>query len=606
MPFKLERCKTAAAIDPRIQRLLDRTARGLPLKATASTAEGELAIIAKVSDLEAWFRQSEVFGGATLGTLPDGSHIVTGRVPLARVEYVRQLDFVRSLKASQLVKQTLSATIEETQARADLLPSEALGAQGKGVIVGIIDFGCDFAHRNFRNPDGSTRLISLWDQAAEPKEGLGQPGPYGYGMVYSSADINEALRSSDPYSTLGHDPGRASHGTHVMDIACGNGAGSGTPGIAPQADIIFVQVSASDIAWEGPDVVDSNFGSSVQLLEAVHYIFTQAGNRPCVINMSLGTNGGPHDGTSLVEQGIDSIVTAAPNRALVLAASNSYADHIHAAGHVPSDGVAELVWEVGQFDFTHNELEVWYSHADTLRLELLDDQDQSIGTVDQGASARVLTPNGRMAFFAAHRSKDPNNGDNTIGIFMDPQALYGGLPTRLRLRLHGMIVNDGGFHAWIERDDNGQSSFPSPADSAYTLGSISCGHHSIVVGSYDAHAQDQPLSWFSSAGPTRDGREKPEISAPGHNVFAASSGTGIFRTRKSGTSMAAPAVTGAVALVLAEASSRGKTLIAHEIREILQSSAVSSPPTTGAWDPRYGNGRLNVRGAIQLVIDGNC
>jgi subtilisin family serine protease len=518
---------------------------------------------------------------------------------------VRQLDFVRSLKASQLVKQNLSATIEETEARADLLPSEALGSQGKGVIVGIIDFGCDFSHLNFRNSDGSTRLISLWDQSAEPRMGLGQPGPYGYGMVYSSADITEALRSSDPYRTLGHDPGRASHGTHVMDIACGNGGGSGTPGMAPQADIIFVQVSASDIAWEGPDVVGSNFGSSVQLLEAVHYVFTQAGSSPCVINMSLGTNGGPHDGTSLVEQGIDSIVTAAPNRAVVLAASNSYADRIHAAGRVPSDGATELVWEIGQFDFTHNELEIWYSHADTFRLELLDDQDQSIGTVDLGASARILTPNGRMAFFVAHRSNDPNNGDNTIGIFMDPQALDGGLPTRLKLRLHGMIVNDGCFHAWIERDDNGQSSFPSPADNAYTIGSISCGQHSIVVGSYDAHVPNKPLSWFSSEGPTRDGRQKPEISAPGHNVFAASSGTGVFSTRKSGTSMAAPAVTGAVALVLAEASRRGRTLTTQDIREILQNSAVPSPPTPGAWDPRYGVGRLNVRGAVQRVIDYN-
>jgi subtilisin family serine protease len=594
---------SAPVIDPRIQYLLDRRSRGLSLEATASTSQGEIAVIAKVSDLSAWSLQSEVYSGASMGKTAEGGFIVTARVPLARVEHLRKLPFVQSIKASQLIKPELSATIEETQARADLLPPQALGSQGKGVIVGIIDFGCDFVHQNFRHPNGTSRILRLWDQGAQQSLGIGQPGPYGYGKVYTCEDINVALRTADPYRSLGHNPGRGSHGTHVMDIACGNGQGSGTPGMAPQSDIIFVQISASDIPWEGEYVVGSSFGSSVQLLEAISYIFAEAGNRPCVINMSLGTNGGPHDGSSLVEQGIDAIVTAAPNRAVVLAASNSHEDRIHAAGKVPAGGMTELVWEIGQFDFTHNELEVWYSNVDTFRLELVDASEQSIGLVELGASARVLAPDGNLAFFVAHRSNDPNNGDNTIGIFMNPQALAGGLPTKLRLRLHGVAITEGSFHAWIERDDNGQSSFPAPADNTYTLGSISCGYQSIAVGSYDAHVSNQPLSWFSSEGPTRDGRQKPEISAPGHNVRAANSSTVIFSTRMSGTSMATPAVSGAIALVLAEAHSRQRDLSIQEIRKILLDTARNSPPTAGAWDPRYGTGRLDASAAVHRVID---
>ena len=583
-------------IDPRIQLHLARRARGIVPPVTSSTARGEIAVIAKVSDLTSWLSQSEVFPGANLGTTPDGANIVTARIPLDRVQILRQLPYVQSLKATQLLQPTLKSTIEEVKARVDLLPPSAQGQQGKGVVVGIIDYGCDFLHNNFRNPDSSTRVLALWDQTALS----GDSSPFGYGKVYTQTDINAALRSSEPYLSLGYNPGRASHGTHVMDIACGNGNGSRIPGVAPNADIIFVQISASDIAWEGTEVIGSNFGGSVQLLEAIQFIFEQAGDRPCAINISLGTNGGPHDGTNLVEQGIDAIVTAKPNRAVVIAASNSYEDGIHASGKVTEESFVDLIWQIGQFDFTHNELEIWYSKDDRLQLELIDQDEQSIGTVDLGASAEIFNEANELLFFAAHRQGDPNNGDNTIGIFMNTRAMSSSLPTKLKLRLHGVALNNGQFHAWIERDDPGQSSFAPPHDNSHTLGSISCGQHSIVVGSYDAHTAGQPLSWFSSAGPTRDGRQKPEISAPGHNVWAANSSTRVEITRMSGTSMAAPAVTGVVALVLAEARSLNKKLTVEQIRDILTKNARSNPPSM-AWDDRYGMGRVDASASVQQV-----
>jgi subtilisin family serine protease len=585
-------------IDPRIQLHLDRRARGLVPPATASTAEGEIAVIAKVSDLTSWLNRSEVFAGANLGNTPDGAHIVTARVPLNRIEILRQLPYVQSLKASQILKPALKSTIEEIKARVDLLPPLAQGQQGKGVIVGIIDYGCDFLHQNFRNPDGTTRILALWDQTALS----GTSGHLGYGRVYTQAEINAALRSVDPYTSLGHDPGRASHGTHVMDITCGNGNGSRVPGVAPQADIIFVQISASDIPWQGSDVVGSNFGGSVQLLEATQFIFEQAGTQPCSINISLGTNGGPHDGTNLVEQGIDAVVTAQPNRAVVIAASNSYEDGIHASGKVVQGNFIDLIWQIGQPDFTHNELEIWYGKDDQLKLELIDQDDRSIGEVDLGASARILNQANELLFFVAHRQGDPNNGDNTIGIFMNTNSMSSSLPPQIKLRLHGVTINDGQFHAWIERDDNGQSSFAPPHDNSHTLGSISCGKQSIVVGSYDAHTSGQPLSWFSSAGPTRDGRQKPEISAPGHNVLAANSSTRVGVTRMSGTSMAAPAVTGVVALILAEARSLNKDLTVDQIRDILAKTARLSPPST-VWNDRYGMGRMDASASVQKVRD---
>ncbi len=596
--MRLEQREIFNHIDPRIQLDLARRARGIVPPATASTARGEIAIIAKVSDLTSWSNRSEVFAGANLGTTPDGAHIVTARVPLSRIQVLRQLPYVQSIKAAQLLKPTLKSTIEEIKARADLLPPLTQGQQGKGVVVGIIDYGCDFVHRNFRHPDGSTRILALWDQTAEP----GASSHLGYGQVYTQTEINAALRSVEPYSSLGHHPGRSSHGTHVMDIACGNGSGNRIPGVAPNAEIVFVQVSGSDVPWEGSDVVGSNFGGSVQLLEAIQFIFEQAGNRPCVINISLGTNGGPHDGSNLVEQGIDAIIADQPNRAVVIAASNAYDDGIHASGTVTTGNFVDLVWQMGQFDLTHNEMEIWYSREDKFQLELIDQDDQSIGTLDLGANAEIFSPANELLFFVAHRQADPNNGDNTIGIFMNMRAMSASLPSQLKIRLHGVEINNGQFHAWIERDDAGQSSFAPPHDNSLTLGSISCGQRSIVVGSYDANTSGQPLSWFSSAGPTRDGREKPEISAPGHNIWAANSSTEVGSTRMSGTSMAAPAVTGVIALLLAEARSLNLELSIEQIRDILAKTARNNLGSM-TWNQRYGMGRVDASASLQHLRD---
>jgi len=162
-----------------------------------------------------------------------------------------------------------------------------------------------------------------------------------------------------PYNALGYQPEMASHGTHVMDIAAGNGGGSNVPGVAPEADMIFVHVDSSDVPWSGADVVGRNFGDSVHLLEALRFIFNEAGERPCVINVSLGTNGGPHDGTTLVEKGIDSMLREKSGRAVVIAAANSFADQIHAHGEIEVGGMSTLGWELKGNQRTENEMEIW-------------------------------------------------------------------------------------------------------------------------------------------------------------------------------------------------------------------------------------------------------
>lgn len=588
-----------ASMDPHLQRLVARRRWGVAELPTASTGHDEVAVIAKVTNLSEWEGLSEVRVGGTFGETEDGTLIVTGRIPISRVEHVWRLPFVKSLKAARSLRPVLHMTLEETGARPGLLPSGNLTTGGKGVVIGIIDSGCDFVHQNFRNADGTTRLVSIWHQAGTS----GPNSPFSYGKEHTQAQINAALRQADPYQALGYAPPidrplapPGAHGTHVMDIATGNGRGSGEPGVAPQADIIFVDVAPNDIPRVGPDVVGKSFGDSVRLLEAVQYIFQQAGGRPCVVNISLGTNGGPHDGTTLVEDGLDRLVRQAPNRAIVLAASNAFTDGIHATGTVPVGGHVDLVWEVAPNDTTQNELEVWYTGQDRFAVELIFPDGTSLGRVEPGDN-RTFTAGNQVAIFLANRVRDPNNGDNMIGVFLE----RGLPPGRWIVRLHGVTVVDGGFHAWIERDDANPSRFALPHDNSHTIGSISCGQETIVVGSYDAHKVSTPISFFSSAGPTRDGREKPEVSAPGHEVFAAHSRTGTGVVRKSGTSMAAPAVAGIVALMLAEAQARGHALSVTQIRTILIDTARRNPPAGAAWDPRYGYGRVFAAAAVEAA-----
>lgn len=575
-------------MDPRLQRIILMRRNGIRKRSTTSTAEDEVAVLAKVSDQKAWFGMTEVRAGVPIGPAEDGkSVIVTGRIPIKRIEFVRRLPFVHSLKAARRISKALAATITEMEA-GPALPQTMRATGGKGAVVGIVDFGCDFVHKNFLTPVNKTRIKRLWNQ-------MGQTGNTGvpYGALHTEADINTALQQPNPYQALGYRPGPSSHGTHVMDIAAGNGQGTQAPGLAPEADIIFVELASTDVPWDGPQAVGKNFGDSVQLLEAMKFIFDEAGNKPCVINASLGTNGGPHDGSTLVEQGIDSLVEQKPNRAVVLAASNSYADGIHAAGEVKGAESFDLPWIMPGSDITDNEMEIWYAGSGRLDVEIFDAVGTSFGSVPPGESGTVKDDNGDIVLFVANRLADPNNGDNMIGIYLNRK--YTG---RCVVRLKNTLPNAVAFHAWIERDDDGQSFFEEPHDNTHTLGSISCSKHTITVGSYDAHRPDVPLSYFSSSGPTRDGRQKPEVSAPGHDVWAAQSRSVVGVTSKSGTSMAAPAVSGAIVLMLAEAKKRNIKLSITQIRNAVLKAARKNPPTGTAWDPRYGFGRLSAK---QLV-----
>ncbi|MGG1228758.1 S8 family serine peptidase [Bacillus halotolerans] len=573
-------------LDPRLQRVVLKNERleaeGLH---TAVQEESLIPVIAKVTDLQAFQGIPGVQDVTKITTAPDRSgQIVTAHIAANTLPAVNQSPVVVQLQGTQPVKPLLKDTAREI----NLSPAQGqIGNGGEGVIVGIVDHGCDFTYSSFRHTDGSTRLLALGIQEVMADRTTSF-------RVYNSQQINKALgnRDRDPFEELKYSVGQEEHGTHVTDIAAGNGRNNKAPGVATKADIIFVEPAY----WDIPRGNLGTFGDSKNLIEAVKFIFDQAGKRPCVVNISLGTNGGPHDGTTLVEQAFDGFVTDKPGRAIVIAASNSYADNIHTSGVVPQDGHIDLHWSIPTNDFTLNEVEIWYEGSDTFQIEVIDPQETTVCRVGLGE----LYHDGQIF---ASQEKSALNGDNVAMILcdVDREDMSTGKWT---IRIHGSNVNNGKFHAWIERDNHTigiQSSFAASRDNNYTIGSVSCGHKSIVVGSYDAKNLNTPISYFSSAGPTRDGRHKPEISAPGHGVLAAASLTGNGVTGMSGTSMAAPTVAGVVALILSEAKALGVNLDIDQIRTILERTARHNPPSQQGWDSRYGHGRVDAHAAVAAV-----
>lgn len=409
--------------------------------------------------------------------------LFTGTAHAGDIGAIAEHENIASIELAKPVLPMLSVSVPEIRASFDqisaVLPDELPVPNGANVVVGIIDSGCDFAHRNFRNSDGSTRLLFLWDQQGGMDQNL-SPDGYFYGREFDSTTINAALAATDPYVALSYDPNKAAHGTHVMDIAAGNGSATGNPGVAPSADIIFVDM-VGGVAGQ-----DQSFGNSRYLMEATEYIFAKAAElrRDAVINISQGTHGGPHDGSTPTEQWFDRLLQR-PGRAIVLSAGNARGHAGHVSGVVRPGTPSVLSWVIPADDPTENELEVWYEGRHRLEVALIRPNGDRLQSVPRGHSLPLSLRNGNEVISIIHNEHLRDNGDNQISILLD-EALFAGTtnPETWSVELKAIGADDVPFHAWIERDDvsfsKNQSSFdPTTVDPSHTLSSIACGERTI-------------------------------------------------------------------------------------------------------------------------------
>jgi subtilisin family serine protease len=554
--------------------------------------------------------------------IPEGVKVVSRFGDVATVEVVRgelqqvwESPAIESLKGPQVFDQHPATIATETEAAApqpaasapaqpparhyqgeDEHRPEHLPETGHGVVIGCADWGLDFAHPDFRGPDGQTRLLALWDQRGG--EHLPGSGRHGYGVVHDRDAINRALAAADPYATLAYHPadadlGHGCHGTHCLSIAGGTGSAETPPGVAPGADLVFVHLDSS-AAGGG----NRPLGDSVTLLDALDFCRATAAAAPLVLSLSLGSHGGAHDGTSLVERAIDNFVTASAGRAICQSAGNYYERRVHTSGRLRPGDTQRIGWLTERSEAIPHQIEVWYSAADVITASLRAPDGRVEVTVAPGES-REIQIRGVTVGRIHHRTREPNNGRSHIAAFLYVQAPGG----RWELSLVADDVADGRYYCWVEREA-GCPTCQSHLDETEivkqsTTGSVCNGLRTIAVGAYDARASDRPLAPFSSAGPTLDGRQKPDLAAPGVAVLAARSTPrgeqpGARSTRMSGTSMAAPHVAGTVALMF-EAARR--LLPIAETRRLLSETA---DPASFSDERRLrvGDGYLDIEHAV--------
>lgn len=467
--------------------------------------------------------------------------------------------------------------------------------KGDGVIVGVIDNVIDIHHRAFRTAALDTRIAFLWDQTLTPLPGERGPptapalpgfvprGRPSYGVEYDADAINSELRrfaqpGGRAYDVVRHAPvigthgGLLSHGTAVAGCAAGSLV-DGKCGAAPGSSIIFVSPLDYDA---GTRLVADN----AAVLDGCAYIFARAQQlgRPCVINVSMGDNQGPHDGTTAGERFLDNLLTT-PGRAITLSAGNATNTNAHAAGRIgPGERkVLELKYEPGASQ--SDVIEIWYDGHDRFAVEVTPPQGGSLGRVDPGAEISDV-PVGGVTVTVTSALDSPRNRDNQISIIIavPPQrAIPAGT---WRIALTALATVNGTFHAWIDRNNRGLSQWLTDADEgAVTLGVPATARRPITVGNHSKQVPPRTLAGVdmnSGLGPTRDGRIKPEITAIGTKVFAPmaqdrnSPPIPALFNEMSGTSFAAPIVAGACALLFQR---RGKNATCAEIKHLLMQSA---------------------------------
>lgn len=481
--------------------------------------------------------------------------------------------------------------------------------RGDGVLVAIFDTGIDWRHEDFIDNFGRTRILYLWDVTDDAGP---HPAGFDYGSEYTQVQINDEIDGSP--TGLVRERDTNGHGTHVAGIAAGDGSatGYGYPekryiGMAPQADLIVIK--------GGTD----GFSTSDQI-NGMSYIMAKANqlHRPVVINFSLGGHAGAHDGTELHEQAIDAAV--GPGKAIVVSASNDGGLPLHASGVVTSGGSLTTNFTVidGTEDFW---IDLWHEGNDRMNITITTPDGYTTSARASGSADDGIywdTSSGRITLYAT--SKNPNNQDYNFFIYVSDEGGTAVKSGMWRFNLTGTQIANGRFDAWTQP---WKVEFTSNIDYTMLIGMPGTARRAITVASYCTKKQwtaadgnvytynSNPSLWdisdFSSPGPTRDGRNKPEITAPGHGIASAKSQDSDPDATKivedgvhvimQGTSMAAPHVTGGIALLF----QKNPTLTPEQIKQFLTNSAWTDGYTGAVWNNSWGWGKLDIQAAINMV-----
>lgn len=500
-----------------------------------------------------------------------GFNFAIVRIP---IDKLIELATNKSIQYIELPKNLYESDVDSNRAACIPRAIDSYGISGEGVLIGFIDSGIDYTHPSFMNDEGTTRIEYIYDLSSG-------------GNIYNKQIINEAIKSNNPFSIV-PSIDNTGHGTHVVGTACAGGKINPRYfGAAPKSSIAMVKAS------RGVSILSS------QIMQGLKFLLDKSKelNMPLVVNISLSTNNGAHNGSSLLEQYIRTIANL-ERISIAVAAGNEGDTGHHVGGELK-------VLQKESFNIASDENTVVIN----IYISILPDISIKLTSPSGAISSSIKVQEGyfqgnigqdRYDIYVAGPKPFELNSEIQIILSTNTDYLIGGVWS---LEIQKLNNYEGKYSIWLPVSEglNPKTKFLEP-NQFNTLGIPATVDNIIAVGSYNYITNN--LSTFSGRGSENDSCIiRPDIVAPGENIVGPTPNGGY--DSKTGTSMATPHVAGICALIMEWGIVRGNDpyLFGQRLKYYLVKGANRARSDIKYPNPLWGYGTICAFDSLEFISD---
>ena len=545
----------------------------------------------------------------SLGVVIDvvAGNILSCKIPISQLENLAALPEVLRIEIATPVHRKMNlarpaGNVNKVHSGEEL-PS---AFSGKDVVVGVVDMGFEYGHINFYEKNNTTlRVKRVWNQRNNRKYETQSA------ILTAQYDLNDY------------------HGTHVTGIAAGGDKNNNFEyyGVAPEADIVMVSVGYGSTE----EAINTN------ILNGIKYVFDYANEvqKPAVVNLSLGSHIGPHDGTSMFDRACDNIL--GKGKILVGAAGNEGYDKLHVSKTLSSSAdTLKTFMKFFNASQSYGSADIWSGKNENFGLKIVIINKTNDAVIYE---SQIVSVNGQSQIFNINQTgaigtisvgTEKNSVNSRANAFVKFNFINNGfqLSSNYLAGIKLFSQNGATINAWADDYYSEFSNFSksgwTDGDSKSSVGEIGgTGKRTISVGAFTSRAninvglQVNRICAFSSKGPTLDGRTKPDITAPGAQIMSSINsliqnvsdaadtyntvgGKKYYYGLAQGTSMSSPYVTGVIALWL----QLKPNLTPEDVRVLLSKTSIQDTYTTANLpNNTWGYGKINAWEGIKYLIE---